>query len=113
MIDDPDKTSRLFRALKAALPVETILGASLTETLSKEGSGIAIPRRCNVLDVFYTGEEGGILCALEIPGPATNAAFYVSITHLIFERKSPLFSQIDAYQRHRVKKLRQQEMRLY
>ena len=58
------------------------------------------------------GEEGGIVCELNIDGPK-DEAFYVSITHLIFERKTPLFRQIDAYQRHRVKKLRQQGERGY
>ena len=31
-----------------------------------------------------------------------------SITHLIFNRNVPLARQIEAYQRHRIKKLKQQ-----
>ena len=111
MIDDPDKTDRLVDALEASLPVETRLSASLIQTLSKRSPDVAIPARCNVVSVFYAGEEGGIVCALDIGGPDSKSAHLVSITHLIFERKLPLFGQIDAYQRHRIKKLKQQARR--
>lgn len=111
MIDDPDKTERLVDALEASLPVETRLSASLIQTLSERSRDVAIPARCSVVSVFYMGEEGGIVCALDIGGPDTKTPHLVSITHLIFERKVPLFSQIDAYQRHRIKKLKQQARR--
>jgi hypothetical protein len=111
MIDDPDKTNRLVEALEASLPVETRLSASLIQTLSKKSPDVAIPARCNVVSVFYMGEEGGIVCALDVGGPDTKTPHIVSITHLIFERKVPLFSQIDAYQRHRIKKLKQHARR--
>ncbi|MEQ1952061.1 hypothetical protein [Mesorhizobium sp. CN2-181] len=65
------------------------------------------------MNVHYAGDEGGILCKLEVEGHKTEGAFFVSITHLIFERKTPLFRQIDAYQRHRVKKLMRQGERGY
>jgi hypothetical protein len=108
MIDDPDKTGRLVDALEASLPIETRLSTSLMQTLSKRSADLAIPPRCNVVSVFYMGEEGGIVCALDIGGPDTKTPHLVSITHLIFERKVPLYGQIDAYQRHRIKKLKQQ-----
>ena len=111
MIDDPDKTVRLVDALEASLPIETRLSASLIQTLSKRSSDVAVPAKCNVVSVFYMGEEGGSMCALDIGGPNTKTPHLVSITHLIFERKIPLFSQIDAYQRHRVKKLKRQARR--
>ncbi|MEI9425890.1 hypothetical protein O7A70_32890 [Mesorhizobium sp. Cs1299R1N1] len=61
MIDDPDKTNRLVEALEASLPVETRLPASLIQTLSKRSPDLAIPARCNVVSVFYMGDEGGIM----------------------------------------------------
>jgi hypothetical protein len=112
MIDDPAKTSRLIDALEASLPIETRLPASLIRTLSGPDPDAAIPARCNVVSVFYTGEEGGIICALDIGGPNAKTAHIVSITHLIFDRKVPLFSQINGYQRHRTKKLKQQARRI-
>ena len=111
MIDDPDKTNRLVDALEASIPIETRLSASLIQTLSKSSPDVAIPARCNVASVFYMGAEGGIVCALDIGGPDTKTPHLVSITHLVFERKLPLFSQIDAYQRRRIKKLKQQARR--
>jgi hypothetical protein len=111
MIDDPDKTSRLIAALQASLPIETRLPASLIRSLSERTPDVAIPEKCNVVSIFYMGEDGGIMCALDIGGPNAKAAHVVSITHLVFDRKAPLFHQIDAYQRHRIKKLNQQASR--
>jgi hypothetical protein len=109
MIDDPDKTSRLFDALKASLPVEARLRASLIQLLSETNPGLTTPTKCDVVEVFYAGEEGGILCRLQLGQPDDHAAHVVSITHLVFERKLPFFRHIDAYQRHRVKKIKQRE----
>src|SRR5277367_2285852 len=56
---------------------------------------MTIPERCNVIDVFYTGDEGGIICCLDIGGPQTQNANLVSITHLGFHRNTPLSREID------------------
>jgi hypothetical protein len=56
---------------------------------------------------------GGILCGLDIGGAETEAAHVVSITHLTFDRRVPLSREIEAYQRHRIKKLKQQHGRGY
>jgi len=105
MIDDPDKTSRLLSALEASLPVETRLSGPVMQLLAKQFADRVLPAKCNVVRVFYVGDEGGITCALDF-GPDIKEQHLVSITHLIFERKVPLYSQIDAYQRHRNKKLK-------
>jgi hypothetical protein len=110
MIDDPGKTGRLIKALEASLPIETRLSRRLIQTLSKQSPGETIPARCKVVKVFYAGEEGGIVCGLDISGSATSVAHVVSITHLIFERKVSLFREIDVYQRHRSKKLKQEAL---
>ena len=68
MIDDPEKTDRLVAELKASLPVETRLSQILIRTLSKQTPDLAIPDSCNVVSIFYTGEEGGIVCGLDIGG---------------------------------------------
>ena len=72
---------------------------------------IPIPSRCNVIDVVYRGDVGGILWCLDIGGPDTKSAHIVSITHLTFNRNIPLAREIEAYQRHRNKKLKQQQGR--
>jgi hypothetical protein len=113
MIDDPDKTKGLMGEMELLLPLETRLQPHVKVALSKQSPDIDIPDRCNVTKLFYMGEEGGIICGLDVGGPDTKTPFIVSITHLVFDRRSPLFRQIDAYQRHRIKKLKQQVGRGY
>jgi hypothetical protein len=113
MIDDPEKTDRLVVALKASLPLETRLSQTLMRALAKQAPDLAIPARCKVVSIFYAGEGGGVVCGLDIGGPETKTPYLVSITHLSFERQTPLFRQIDSYQRHRIKKLKQQSGRGY
>lgn len=113
MIDDPDKTERLITDMKAALPLEARLSPGVRAMLLQRSSESTIPDRCQVVSIFYMGEGGGIVCGLDIGGPDTKTPFLVSITHLAFDRRSPLFRSIDAYQRHRIKKLKQQAGRGY
>jgi hypothetical protein len=50
---------------------------------------------------------------LDIGGGGAKTAHVVSITHLTFDRRVPLSREIEAYQRHRIKKLKQQQGRDY
>jgi hypothetical protein len=113
MIDDPGKADILMAGLKEALPIPTHIAPSLVRTLSQKSPDIAIPSQCNVIDVIYTGEFGGIVCCLDIGGPDAPVAHLVSITHLSFNRKTPMAREIESYQRHRNKKLKQQQGRGY
>ena len=97
--------------LKEALPIPTKVTPYLARELSKQSPDITIPSRCNVIDVVYSGDVGGIFCCLDIGGPDTKSAHIVSITHLTFNRNIPLAREIEAYQRHRNKKLKQQQGR--
>jgi hypothetical protein len=109
MIDDPWKTDQLMERLKESLPIPANITPYLARELAKATPDITIPGQCNVTDFFYSGDMGGILCALDIGGPDTNSAHIVSITHLTFNRNVPLAHEIAAYQRHRNKKLKQQQ----
>ena len=113
MIDDPSKANRLTAEIEASLPLETRLSPNVKRTLEKQSPESTIPDRFIVTKIFYMGDEGGISCALDIGGPETKTPFIVSITHLIFDRRCPLFRQIDTYQRHRIKKLKRQTRRGY
>lgn len=113
MIDDPNKTDLLMASLKESLPIQTIITPYLASALAKQSPESPIPGQCNVIDVFYTGDMGGILCCLDIGGPDTKSPHLVSITHLTFNRRIPLAREIEAYQRHRNKKLKQQQGRGY
>ncbi len=111
MLDDPRKTDPLMAMLKEALPIPTNVTPYLARELSKQSPDIPIPSRCNVIDVVYSGDMGGILCSLDVGGPETKIVHLVSITHLAFNRDIPLAREIEAYQRHRNKKLKQQQSR--
>lgn len=113
MIDDLEKTTTLLEKLKTVVPIEARLSQSLIRLLAEKSPEVPIPETCQVIDVFYTGDEGGIICCLDIGGPQTKNAHLVSITHLGFYRNTPLSREIDIYKRHRIKKLKQQDARGY
>ena len=52
------------------------------------------------------GDEGGIVCRLDFGQDDGEKVFFVSITHLTFDRRLPLAREIAAYQKHRVKRIR-------
>ncbi len=108
MLDDPEKTAWLISDLKAAIPIEVKLSPALIHTLEKEQPDQLIPPACSIVSIYYMGDEGGIMCALNIAGADAKAAHYVSITHLNFARHLPLHRRIESYQRHRIKKIKQQ-----
>lgn len=112
-IDDPEKADSLLRRLKAALPIEANIPARLADTLSKKAPDVSSPSKCNVVSEMYSGDPGGIMCSLDIGGPEATAVHLVSITHLTFYRRIPLSREIESYQRHRTKKLKQQAARGY
>ena len=109
MIDDPQKIDRLMTMLKFALPIQTNIPRYLGQLLAEQSPNIPIPEQCNVIDVVYSGDEGGILCCLDIGGANAPVAHLVSITHLSFRRHLPLAREIKAYQHHRNKKLKRQQ----
>ena len=82
---------------------------SIAGELMEKSPGITIHKKCNVTSIFYTEDTGGILCGLDIGGAEAKAAHVVSITHLTFDRRVRLSREIEAYQRHRIKKLKQQQ----
>ncbi len=104
MIDVPEKAASLMSRLKKALPVPTTISSHLAKTLSEKSPGTAIPSRCDIIDVVYTGDAGGILCCLNLGGGEQHM---VSITLLSFNRNHSLSREIDVYQRHRIKKMKQ------
>ena len=113
MIDQQGKTELFIARLKESLPIEANITPPLAKLLAEQSPGTPIPAQCNVISVFYTGDMGGIICGLDIGDPNAETVHLVSITHLTFHRRVPLSREIEAYQRHRTKKLRQQQDRGY
>ncbi len=63
--------------------------------------------QCAVTWITYMGDEGGIVCKLDL-GSGLGKEAFTSITHLRFDPRLPLTREITAYQKHRVKRLRRQ-----
>lgn len=55
----------------------------------------------------YAGDEGGIVCALEFSQREGEGVCVISITYLDFARGNPLYRDIRAYKKRRIKRLRQ------
>ena len=111
MIDNQEKAEFLVGALKEVLPISAQVTPQLARELSKDGVGGVIPSVCNVVEIFYMGDYGGIACGLGFGAQDESKVHVVSITHLRFSRNTPFFREIDAYQRHRVKKIKKQQGR--
>lgn len=107
MIDQPATVERLMAKLTAALPVPARITPELQAMLSSQNDGATIPTLCTITWISYMGDEGGIVCKLDL-SPDVEKEAYTSITHLRFDPRLPLARDIAAYQKHRVKRLRRQ-----
>lgn len=105
MIDHPDITERLIAKLNDALPIAARLTPELHALLRQQNAGATIPDQATVTWISYAGDEGGIVCKLDLRPDAQTAAF-TSITHLRFDKRLPLAREIASYQKHRAKRLR-------
>ena len=113
MIDNMEKTVTLVEKMQAALPIGAEITARTQKHLHENSPDLAFPRRCLITSIFYTGDEGGVLCKLDFGVPDTKKVHFVSITHLTFDRKTPLSREIRVYQKHRIKRLRKLDGRLF
>src|SRR5438874_11650999 len=106
MLDHPWKTPRLLAALKAAVPFQVELPASLIESLRVDDIDAADIGN-TVRDLSYGGDEGGIMCHMSGPDEKERA-FVISLTYVRVPRSMPLAMAIADYQKHRLKKIRKQ-----
>jgi hypothetical protein len=106
MIDDPDITERLLARLEDNLPLRANLTGAAHRLLRHRSPERRLPRQCEIAEVQYAGDEGGIVCRIDFGLADTKELHFLSITHLSFDRNSPLSREIAAYQKHRIKKLR-------
>ena len=107
MIDNAEKTEQLLAKLQAALPMPARVTPELIATLLAQKPATEILTDWTVAAVSYSGDEGGIVCRINLH-PTPGDAVFASITHLRFDPRLPLAREIAAYQKHRVKRLRRQ-----
>jgi hypothetical protein len=70
MLDNPDKTTKLLAALKAAVPFEVELTEWLVKQLRAQHHAGADQKHHTVSDLSYAGDEGGIVCHIVPPAAA-------------------------------------------
>ena len=107
MIDDPDMALYLVARLKGEVPFEARLGKYAAKAVVGKITDPARFSPWTVVSVDYAGDEWGIMCRMRAGD--SDQVCHVSITHLMFERSTPFFRQIDKYQRHRIKKLKKHQ----
>jgi hypothetical protein len=107
VIDNPVQVDRLIAKLRAALPLSATATPASLALLREQGTGIDPSLPFQITDIHYAGDEGGILCKLDFGSEPEQKVFFVSITHLAFDRRLPLAREIAAYQKHRIKRIKQ------
>lgn len=105
MIDDIKKATALMEKMQAALPMRAFSTKQLRIALQQNSEQV-YPDECRVIEIWYMGDEGGITCDLDFGLSETKQVHIVSITHLTFDRRNPLAREIEAYRKHRIKRLR-------
>jgi hypothetical protein len=113
VIDNLEKTDALIEKMRAVLPMHAGLGVELKGHLMEQFPEAANSGQCEITDIIYSGDFGGIVCYLALGGLPDENAYVVSITHLAFGRGSPLSREIAAYQKHRVKRLKKEQGRAF
>lgn len=109
-IDNYEEGQALTEKLKANLPVKVFPTKQLVQSLQQQGKTIRSNQAYEIDSVFYSGDMGGITCALK--GNSEDKEVYaVSITHLKIDPEHPLALEIEAYQRKRSRLLAIQNSR--
>lgn len=106
MIDDPHEVATLMREMAAHLPIPARATKALVRELAKSEAKLPATRKVQIEKVMYLGDEGGIACALTLPGQA-DSAVVVSLTHLRVTNPHPLAGMIRTYQINRTRFLAQ------
>ena len=92
--------------METSLPLTAAVTPAVAAIVQERSLAIRPAHECWVISVDYAGDEGGIVCKLQLGPVDTPQVLIVSLTHLLFDRRGPLGRQIAEYQKRRVKRLR-------
>ncbi|MBL6983508.1 MAG: hypothetical protein ISR58_20195 [Anaerolineales bacterium] len=102
-IDDPKQAEALLSKMEAHLPITAEVRRSTANYLRDQGAFIPPHRQVSISKVFYSGDEGGIVCG--ISPKESKEAVVISLTHLKIPYSHPLEKEIREFQKARLKKL--------
>jgi hypothetical protein len=87
--------------LRRHLPLRARAGARIVAK-ARAGAGAPLSSHCSVIQVYDAGDAMGLLCHLEFADHKAGSAILVApIAELSFDRGSPVFREIAAYQKSR------------
>lgn len=109
-VDDYAEALALTEKIEANLPITAHPGKQYLKLMKKRGESISSNQELVIDSVVYAGDEGGICCAIQ-PKEGDNQVQLVSITHLEVEPNHPLATEIQNYQRKRIRTLMLQNRR--
>ncbi len=100
----PKKESgTLLEEMKQYLPIPARPTKEICKASSQEGRHLDPNQEIDIVDVFDSGDTGGIVCVI---GGDEKQLLVISLTHLIIKPDHPLSDKIAAYQKKRVRRLR-------
>ena len=106
MIDDYAKAMELVRKMKVHLPIPARPTKTFIQAMRDSEIKVRSGQDLQIESVLYTGDEGGISCAIQLSG-AEGTVTLASLTHIRVPSSHPLFTEIRAYQIERIRKLAQ------
>jgi hypothetical protein len=108
-IDNFEEAQALTVQLEKTLPFQIRPGKEFLKMMRDQGKSISSETVFTVDGVIYSGDIGGINCALMPWSEVGNKErFVVSITHLVIDPQHPLASKVKAYQQKRIQGLKLQ-----
>jgi hypothetical protein len=92
--------------MKESLPLFATVSHEVAAVIHEQSRATDPLRRYPITGVDYAGDEGGIVCKVELGPENDDKALFASITHLRFGQAEPIGRQIAVYQKHRIKRPR-------
>ena len=106
LLDKPEQTARLVKALQAAVPFAVSPTPEIIVSLAEGEEPMALATTETVFDISYLGDPGGIMCHIRLG--ENGRLVVISLTHVRVARTLPFARAVIDYQRHRSKKIRKQ-----
>lgn len=109
-LDNYAETLALSNKLEAAIPFKVRPKKELLKLLHEQGKQVLPDDELEVTLVKYSGDMGGIMCAVG-RNEQDKKAIVTSLTHLKFDPTHPLADEVKAYQQNRIRGLKLQDRR--
>jgi hypothetical protein len=99
-IDDPVQVRSLMQKMEASLPIPVRATPEVLKAVESKGDRYKLNHEFLIEKIFYSGDEGGILCTL-YSDDDKKSQIVASLTHLRIGEDHPLAVDIRSYQTKR------------